>query len=157
MKMSRCIVFTGMLVLLSAVQTQAEEYTTWENMEIDKCASTWLIKRFVDQEAVFRFVPKGELITHGIPFDTPEAQIRRYHNLSAFEYIVKTYKLNDPAIQKIAQIIHDIEINYWGAKKRPESQKINHAFRKIVESAQTPDQCLQQGFAFFDQLYARLE
>ena len=93
MKTSIRIVLTGILVLLSAVQTQGEEYTTWENMEIDKCASAWLIKRFVDKDAVFRFVPKGELITRGIPFDTPEAQIRRYHNLSAFEYIVKTNRL----------------------------------------------------------------
>jgi len=75
------------LITLTFTPALAETYSTWENMEIDKCASAWLVWRFTDKDAVFRFVPKGKLITQGIPFDVPEAQIRRYHNLSAFEYI----------------------------------------------------------------------
>ena len=142
------------LVTLAFTPAQAEMYSTWENMEIDKCASAWLIKRFVDKQAVFRFVPKGELITQGIPFDVPEAQIRRYHNLSAFEYIVKKYQLTDPAVKKIARIIHDIEINYWGEKQIPDSIKINDEFKKIADAAKTPDECLKQGFVFFDRLYS---
>jgi len=66
-------------------------YSTWDTMEVDKCASAWLIKRFVDKEAEFKFFPSGELITEGIPFDTPDSEFRRYHNMSTFESILKKY------------------------------------------------------------------
>ena len=42
-------------------------FCTWEGFEVDKCASIWLIKRFVDNNAVINFFPKGEAIKKGIP------------------------------------------------------------------------------------------
>lgn len=130
-------------------------YTTWENMEIDKCSSAWLIKRFIDKNASFKFVPKGTLITEGIPFDVPEAEIRRYNNMSAFEYIIRKNKINDPALQKMAEIIHDIEINYWGKKKYEESQKINDAVQEIIRTSKTAEESLARSFKFFNELYSR--
>lgn len=129
-------------------------YTTWENMEIDKCASAWLIKKFIDKNAVFKFFPKGELIIEGIPFDVPEAEIRRYHNLSAFEYLMKKYDIGDPAVRKIGEIIHDIEINYWGTKAVKDSQKINDAVQEIIETSTSAEKSLEKSFIFFDKLYS---
>lgn len=132
-------------------------YSTWETMEIDKCASAWLLKRFVDQNAVFKFFPKGALIPEGIPFDVPEAQIRRYHNLSTFEYLLEKNSINDPALNRIALIIHDIEINFWGEKKMKNSEQIHLGFQKLIQTAQTPAECVDLGFEFFDKLYADLK
>jgi len=95
--------------IISGQTAQTTVYSTWENMEIDKCASAWLIKRFADKNAVFKFFPKGALVTEGIPFDTPEAEIRRYHNIAAFEYIVRKYKINDKAVIKMGAIIPPIK------------------------------------------------
>ena len=131
-------------------------YATWENMEIDKCASAWLVKRFVDKTAEFRFYPKGTLVTAGIPFDVPQAEIRRYHNMAAFEYLMKKHRIRDPALRKIGEIIHDIEINYWGKKRLEESRDIDETFREIIKRLETPEASLKQGFAFFDRLYSRL-
>lgn len=130
-------------------------YATWENMEIDKCASAWLIKRFVDERASFKFYPKGELVTEGIPFDVPEAEIRRYHNMAAFEYIIKKYKIDDPALQKIGEIVHDIEINYWGKKKFEESEKINDTIQEIIDTSTTAEESLKHSFPVFDGIYSK--
>jgi len=70
-------------------------FSTWEGFEADKCASIWLIKRFIDKNAKIKFFPKGSIITEGIPFDVPEAKLRRYHNMSTFESILKYYNLKD--------------------------------------------------------------
>jgi len=100
--------------------TLAEEkelvFSTWDGFEVDKCASIWLIKRFIDENAVIKFFPKGEIIKQGIAFDTPDAIFRRYHNMSTFESLLKHYKLNDPKLIHIGKIIHDIEVNIWKKK-----------------------------------------
>ena len=64
-------------------------FSTWEGFEADKCASIWLIKRFIDKNAVINFFPKGEIVKEGIPFDTPDAKFRRYHNMSTFESLLR--------------------------------------------------------------------
>jgi len=149
--------FTILSPFFAAAQSASNIYTTWENMEIDKCASAWLIKRFIDKNASFKFIPKGELITEGIPFDVPEAEIRRYHNLSAFEYLMKKYDIGDPAVRKIGEIIHDIEINYWGTKAVKDSQKINDAVQEIIETSTSAEKSLEKSFIFFDNLCSKIK
>lgn len=127
-----CVVGGFSPMVCPAAESVSNVYVSWENMEIDKCASAWLIKRFVDKNAVFKFVPKGELVTEGIPFDVPEAEIRRYHNMSAFEYVVRKNGIKDSAVRKLAGIIHDIEINYWGKRKFEESQRTDDAGIRVI-------------------------
>ncbi len=154
-KISLCLLFFIILSPFSTAAAGSNIYTTWENMEIDKCASAWLIKKFIDKNAAFKFFPKGELITEGIPFDVPEAEIRRYHNLSAFEYLMKKYNITDPAVRKIGEIIHDLEINYWGTKSVKDSQKISDAVQEIIETSTSPENSLEKSFMFFDNLYLK--
>ena len=130
-----------------------EVYSTWDTMEADKCASAWLIKRFVDKEAEFEFYPKGVLISSGIPFDTPEAELRRYHNMSAFESILKRYELDDPVLIEMGKIFHDLEVNFWGRKLRKESETIENGIRKIEAEYRNPKQILEKSFGYFDILY----
>ena len=80
---------------INDVSANAENhiYATWDGFEADKCASIWLIMRFVDPDAKIKFYPKGTPITSGIAFDTPDAALRRYHNMAAFESIARHYGL----------------------------------------------------------------
>jgi hypothetical protein len=135
----------------------AKVYSTWDTMEPDKCGSAWLIKRFVDQEATFEFYPKGELISSGIPFDTPEAELRRYHNMSTFESILRKYKLNDPVLIEMGKIFHDIEINFWGKKIRAESEGLQNTILKIEADYNDPNEILKKSFEYFDTLYKDLK
>jgi len=95
---------------------QPQVFSTWVGFEADKCASIWLIKKFIDKNAIIRFYLKGDAITQGIPFDTPDAKFGRYYNMSTFESLLKHYKIKDPKVNYIGRIIHDIEVNVWGKK-----------------------------------------
>ncbi len=137
--------------------TLAEEkglvFSTWERFEVDKCASIWLIKRFIDENAVIKFFPKGEIIKEGIPFDTPDAIFRRYHNMSTFESLLKHYKLQDPKLIYIAKIIHDIEVNIWEKKVLKETLMVQDAVNKILWNVKDRNEVIQKSGNYFDSLY----
>ncbi len=111
----------------------------------------------MDKEARFKFIPKGELVEEGTPFDTPDAEFRRYQNLSCFESILKKHEQQDPAVLKIGEIIHDIEINYWGRKKHEISQKVNVEVRELIKDTTDWAAGLKKSDAYFDKLYQSLK
>lgn len=131
-------------------------YTTGTVMEVDRCASAWLIKRFVDEEAIFKFYPESSLITNGIAFDRPEGKLQRTHNKATFEVILNEYDIIDLRLHYIAGLIHDIEINFWGKKDNPESRKFEAAVRERMSSSQNNDECLAICFRYFDQFLQAL-
>jgi len=147
------------LFIFSAPQTSGicveskAVFSTWDIFEPDKLASIWLIKRFVDPEAQIKFYPRGEPITEGIPFDTPDAEFRRYHNISTFEMFRQHYKIDDPRCRYISKIIHDIEINTWEKKVMAESRFVIDAVQKIIDDADSSDEIILKGIQFFDRLY----
>jgi hypothetical protein len=127
-------------------------FITWEGFEVDKCASIWLIKKYIDPDAVIRFIPKGKPVKEGIPFDTPEAQFRRYHNMSAFESLIKHYHLTDPTLIYIGKIVHDIEVNTWEQKVYPETRDVQDAIFNIVQNAKNNEEVIEKSIAYFDHL-----
>ena len=128
-------------------------FCTWEGFEVDKCASIWLIKRFVDNNAVISFFPKGEAIKEGIPFDTPDAKFRRYHNMSTFESLLRHYQLNDPKLVYIGEIIHDIEVNIWEKKRFDETLVVLDEINKIIRNGKTSEAIMEASCKYFDWLY----
>ena len=144
-------------LLLNANLIKAEIFSTWEGFEADKCASIWLIKRFIDKNAKIKFFPKGSIITEGIPFDVPEAKLRRYHNMSTFESILKYYNLKDPKLIYIGKIIHDIEVNIWDKKIFPETLLVEEAILSIIKQSKTADEIIEKSYQYFNSLYQRLE
>jgi len=100
-----------LVIVLHPFTATGQSYETWQGLEPDKLASMWLLKRFVDPQAEFTLVPKGSMISKGIPFDVPSAQFKRSHSQSTFESILQNQRLNDERLVHIGRIIHDIEIN----------------------------------------------
>jgi len=84
-----------LFLILHPLPAASQIYITWQGLEPDKLASLWLIKRFVDQEAEFKLVPKGSLIKDGIPFDVPSATFKRSHTRSTFECVLQNEGLDD--------------------------------------------------------------
>jgi hypothetical protein len=136
-----------------AADTQPAIFSTWEGFEADKCASIWLIKGFVDQEAIIKFYPKGEPIEAGIPFDTPDAKLRRYHNMSTFESILKHYQLNDPKLIYMGKIIHDIEVNVWERKLMQETYPVKEQVNKIISNSTGNTEIIEKSVKYFNALY----
>ena len=86
------------------------KWITRERPKIDRIACPWLIKNFVDTEAEFIYVPFNEVIKkakelNAIPFDVPDVEFTHYKDECTFDYIVKKYKIKDPAISIIATIV----------------------------------------------------
>jgi len=132
-------------------------FVTWEGLEPDKCASIWLVKRFVDPKAEFQFIKKGELVSKGTPFDIPEAELRRYHAWSAFESILRKFELQDPVLLELGKILHDIEINFWADTRSAESERINSEVLEIIQSSKDDLGGVEKCNQYFDDLYLRLK
>ncbi len=85
-------------------------WITRERPKIDRLACAWLIKNFVDKNAEFIYVPFNQVLEKSkefkaIPFDIPNVEITHYDDQCSFDYIVKKYKINDPAIFIMANIV----------------------------------------------------
>lgn len=154
-KIFRLIIFFAAFCFMTTAQ--AYVYSTWDVLEVDTCASAWLIKRFVDRDASFKIFPRGEIIAEGIAFDTPDAEFRRSGNMSTFESIAKRYAIEDPGIKAIGEIIHDIEINYWGKKEKAESLELNETIQSILKEDEDKQKLLINSFSVFDRLYEKLK
>jgi AraC-like DNA-binding protein len=102
------------------------KWITHERPKIDRIACPWLIKRFVDPEAEFIYVPFDDVILkskeiNAIPFDLPDVEYTHYGDQCTFDYILKKHKLKDPALHLIATIVrgadtdrHDISAQSSG-------------------------------------------
>ncbi len=132
-------------------------YYSWDVFEVDKCASIWLIKRFIHKDAVIRIVPKGQFLKEGVPFDIPGAPHRRYYNMSTFESILKASDLRDPKLAYIAKIIHDIEINIWEKKLMKETWKVQHDLNAMIENSDNHAEIIQNSVQYFNALYKAVE
>ena len=86
------------------------KWITRERPKIDRIAWPWLIKKFVDPDAEFIYVPYDQVLpeagTSGaIPFDIPGVEYTHYNDQCTFDYIVKKHAIDDPAILVIAGIV----------------------------------------------------
>jgi hypothetical protein len=90
------------------------KWVTREYVHVDRTACPWLIKKFIDPEAEFIFVPveKIEEISkseRAIPFDAPGVKLGHRDGKCSFETIMEEYKLKDPVLQELAKIVHSAD------------------------------------------------
>jgi hypothetical protein len=147
------------IFLLPSTRSQDEQhiYSTWDVLEIDGCASAWLIKTHVDSLAEFRFYSKGEFIMEGIAFDTPDAKMRRMAAKSCYETVLEEYQISDKVLVAIGKMIHDIEVNFWAEGASQKAQELNQNILKIIDSSKTPGEAFEKSCPVFDDLYQQLK
>ncbi|HEY0610911.1 MAG TPA: chromate resistance protein ChrB domain-containing protein [Chitinophaga sp.] len=102
------------------------KWITRERPKIDRLACPWLIKRFVDTDAEFIYVPFDQVLAraeaeNAIPFDIAGVEYTHYEDQCTFDYIVKKHKIEDPAVLIMAPIVrgadtdrHDLAIQASG-------------------------------------------
>lgn len=88
-------------------------WVTGQAPHVDAAASAWLLRRFVDPEATFAFARDlDEVLTlGGTPFDMPAVELGRRDDRCAFESILLRYELDDPALEEMAALVHDAELD----------------------------------------------
>jgi hypothetical protein len=88
------------------------KWITREKVKVDRVACPWLIKKFVDKDAEFLFVPAGEVQAEAarlgaIPFDAPGVELGHHGKECSFDAIMRKYNLtNDPALVLLARIVN---------------------------------------------------
>ena len=91
------------------------KWITRSHVHVDRVACPWLITRFIDNEAEFLFVSKSMVDSladkaEAIPFDTPGVELSHHEGRCSFESILLKYGLTDPALQRLAQIVHAADV-----------------------------------------------
>jgi len=86
------------------------QWVTRERPKVDRIACPWLIKRFVDPNAEFLYVPSEEVLavaeqTGAIPYDVPGVELGHHGAECSFDAIIKKYELSDPALLCLARIV----------------------------------------------------
>jgi hypothetical protein len=118
-------------------------------------ASAWLIRRFIDPDARFKFVPaKGYRPSAGeLRFDMFEAEFTHEGELCTLEVLVQRFGIADPALRDIAEIVHDIDVK--DAKYgREEAPGIGQVVAGIAAAHPGDEERLARGSALFEDLYA---
>ena len=140
--------------------TKAPRGATWvtrEGVYIDRIASAWLIGRFIDSKARFKFVAaEGYRPRPGeLRFDMFEAEYTHEGDACTFETLVARFGLGDRALRVIAEIVHDIDCKE--AKfGRPEASGIERLIAGIAKQHAEDTARLAHGATLFDALYAAL-
>jgi hypothetical protein len=94
-------------------------WVTGQKPHVDGCASAWLIKRFIDNEAVFQFITKEQKIPKGgTAFTLPRADISPVEGVkTTFDVLMQKYDVNDLTVSQIGDIMRDCELNEETAEK----------------------------------------
>ncbi len=128
------------------------------HVHVDRVACPWLITRFVDNEAEFLFVPKSQLDqavkeTGAIPFDAPGVELGHKDGRCSFESILLKYDLKDPALARLAKVIHAADV-----AQDIDTDPIARGFEAIAQgySLRYPsdEENLLHQFEVYDALYA---
>ena len=129
-------------------------WVTRQGVQVDRIASAWLIRRFIDPDARFKFVPgTGYAAQPGdLRFDMFEGEFTHRGERCTFEVLLAESGLDDLALGAIAEIIHDIDLKD-GKYGRDEAAGIRTLISGIASAHNDDIQRLQRGAAVFDDLY----
>lgn len=133
------------------------KFITRTHVHVDRVACPWLIKRFIDSEAVFIFTA-NEIVKEtakkegAIPFDIKDAELGHYNGDCTFIAIMKKYNLKDPALIELSKVVNAADTDQL------DSNKYAHGLEAIARgfSLMFPDDHtnLEHQFMVYDALYA---
>jgi hypothetical protein len=129
-------------------------WVTRKGVHVDRIASAWLIKRFIDREAKLKFVPpKGyEPAAGDLRFDMFEAEYTHESDRCTFEVLARRFGVADAAVQAIAEVVHDIDVRD-GKFARPETAGVERLINGIALTQSEDEGRIALGSQLFDALY----
>jgi hypothetical protein len=133
-------------------------WVTRENVYVDRIACAWLIRRFVDSEAKFKFVP-GYTYTpkaNEVRFDMYEGEYTQEGVRCTFEVMVGTFAIAETALIPIAEIVHDLELKD-NKFERPEAAGLGALVNGVAMAYPSDKERVQKGGEAFDALCAHFQ
>jgi hypothetical protein len=133
---------------------QARTWVTRKNIHVDRIASAWLIRRFIDLRASFRFVPGQDyrLRDEELTFDMYEGTFTHVGDACTFETLVERFGLREPGLTAIAEIVHDIDVKD-GKFARAEAPGVAALIAGIAVAHKEDERRIEVGGAMFDALF----
>ncbi|WP_368298829.1 chromate resistance protein ChrB domain-containing protein [Cytobacillus firmus] len=133
------------------------KWLTWESVGVDRMACAWLIRRFVDQDAKFLFVPVGHkpLPEGAEPFDIPGVRYTHRRGHCTFHTMLKEFKLKDPVLDRIARIVDEAD-TVQEITLEPVATGLDFICRGIRLSSPDDYTALERGGFIYEALYAKL-
>jgi hypothetical protein len=129
-------------------------WVTRRGIHVDRMASAWLVRRFIDQEARFKFVPGAGYRPRAgeVRFDMFEAEFTHVGDRCTFEVLLQHFGLSDPPLEHIAEIVHDIDLKDQKFK-RDDAIGLERVITGIAMTSKDDEARLTLGSAVFESLY----
>jgi hypothetical protein len=135
-------------------EVRGRTWVTRRGVHVDRIGSAWLIRRFIDPEARFRFVLGHEPVEAGeLRFDMFEAEFTHEGESCTFEVLLQRFALEEPALARIGEIVHDIDLKD-GRFGHPETAGLDHLIAGVAMRHKDDEARLHDGAAAFEALYA---
>jgi len=135
----------------------SSRWVTRERPKIDRIACPWLVKRFIDPDAEFLYVPTPEVKKaaaerEAVPYDIPDVEFSHEGDLCSFDAFIKFFRLKDPALDELAVIVRGADTG------RPELAKQSSGLLSISLGLslnfQDDHEMLKHGMTMYDALYS---
>jgi hypothetical protein len=139
---------------LAAEEMRGKTWVTRRDIHVDRIASAWLVRRFVDPEARFRFVSgrRHRPAEDELRFDMFEGEFTHEGDRCTFEVLLDRLGPDDPALRALAEIVHDVDLKD-GKFGRPEGPGVERLIDGIARAHADDEARLARGAAAFDDLY----
>ena len=128
-------------------------WVTRKNVHVDRIASAWLVRRFIDRDARFKFVPgQGYVAERGeVTFDMFDAEFTHVGDACTFETLLDRFDLREAGLSAIAEIVHDIDVKD-GKFARPEAPGVAALIAGIALTEREDEPRIALGGRMFDAL-----
>jgi hypothetical protein len=133
------------------------KWVTRERPKIDRIACPWLIRRFIDPEAEFLYVPAAEVLpvaqrTGATPYDIPGVEMSHVGELCSFDAFLAKYQLTDPALQRLGTIVRGADTSRLALT--PQSAGLYAMSLGLSQVFADDHEMLRHGLVMYDALYA---
>ena len=130
-----------------------KRWVTRPRPHVDRLSCIWLIRRFINPQAVVRYSPTPE--PGEVAFDMPHGEFTHRGHLCTFETMVHAFSLEDPSLQPIGEIIHEIDLRD-GCYVHPETAGVDAVLKGWLLAGLSDPELEAHGVALFEGLYADL-
>jgi hypothetical protein len=134
---------------------KGRRWVTRPRPHVDRIASAWLIKRFVDPQAEFVFAAADQVPADAIPFDMAGIELGHHGEDCTFETLLRRTGLRDRKLAILAEIVHEADLKDQKFA-RDEARGIDLALRGLLSAIKDDHEALAQGMTLFDGLYATI-
>jgi hypothetical protein len=134
------------------------KWVTWQNIGVDRMACIWLIRRWIDPEAEFIFIPLGEQPTpdQGEPFDIPGVRYSHHGGHCTFYALLRENGIDDPILTRIAEIIDEAD-EVQEVSLEPAAFGLDLICRGLRQISQNDFEAMERGRLIYEALYAQLK